>query len=92
MDEIKRIITPLVIAGLFVLGTGVYVFFQESGEQGWGYLIGIIIGLFSIPVFMMNMFMGILLKNRIINLIFQVPIAAIILLVYWKWELIFFKL
>ncbi|WP_299259944.1 hypothetical protein [uncultured Aquimarina sp.] len=90
MKEIKNTITPLVITGLFVLFTGVYVFLQDSGEEGWGYLVGIIITLFSIPVFMMNFIMQILIKNRRINLVFQLPIAIVILIIYWKWELIFF--
>lgn len=71
-----------------MLGFGLFVFTKEPGEEGWGYIVAIIICLFSLIPLMLDLITKALIRNNKLCLIVQVPIAVMLLLLYWKWELI----
>lgn len=73
---------------VYVLGFGIYVFTRDPGEEGWGYIAAIMICLFSLIPLILDLVMKALIKKRTLNLITQIPIAVIILTLYWKWELL----
>ena len=88
MERLKKIISPLFLTFLYVLGFGLYVFTRDPGEEGWGYLAALMICLFSIIPLVLDLVMKAAIKKRNLCLLMQIPIAVIILVLYWKWELL----
>ena len=90
MRSFFKKITPLLIVGLWTLGTGIYLFTLDSGEEGWGYLIAIMIILFSLIPFGIDFILKKIITDNKKILVIQIILSIIIVILYWKWELIGF--
>lgn len=88
MEKIKKIITPLFLLFIWTFTTGMIVLTKDTGEEGWGYIVAIIICLFSIGPLLIDYLMKKVIKDRKKNILMQIPITIIITFLYWKWDLI----
>jgi hypothetical protein len=88
MNKIGKLISPLFLVGLWMIGSGIYVFTKDPGEEGWGYLAASMVCLFSIPPFLIDFILKKVIKDRRRFFLIQIPIALLTLGLYWKWTLI----
>lgn len=86
--KLKRIISPLFITFLYILGFGLYVFTCDPGEEGWGYIAAIMICLFSLIPLVLDFIVKTYIKRKELYLIIQIVSAIVMLILYFKWGLI----
>lgn len=88
--KLLKAISPLLVVGIWTLGTGIFVFTQDPGEEGWGYLAAIIICVFSLIPLALDLILRKTVKTKKWNFVIQLPIAITIAFLYWKWTFISF--
>lgn len=86
----KNRITPLLLFFVFQLLSGIYILLRPDNNdpEGWHYLVGFIFCLFAFIPLVLDFLLKRFVKKPDQHILIQFLITFILLLLYFKWDLI----